>query len=212
MNQSPIWHGIAFMIVGGSLMLSAAVLINRAVETDMEPKQESKIVNFGVTKAEKSNPKRKSEIRSTEKSKKAAQQKINASPSLAGAVSGLDFGLGGGAAGSEKALSETISSDTDDAVMSSENLDSTPRPLRTTPVEYPSQARDQKLNGYVSVSILISEQGKVEKVMVQESEPKGVFDQAVIDSIKGWQFEPAKYKGKSVRVWASQRIVFGESS
>ena len=58
------------------------------------------------------------------------------------------------------------------------------------------------------LSILVSEKGSVDQVQVLESSPSGVFDAAALQGIRSWQFEPAKYQGDVVRVWAKQRIRF----
>ena len=50
--------------------------------------------------------------------------------------------------------------------------------------------------------------GQVEDARVVESTPQGVFDQLVLEAIRGWEFSPAEYKGEKVRVWANQRIRF----
>lgn len=50
--------------------------------------------------------------------------------------------------------------------------------------------------------------GSVRQTQVLESSPSGVFDDAALQGVRSWQFEPAKYKGDSVRVWAKQKIRF----
>ena len=50
--------------------------------------------------------------------------------------------------------------------------------------------------------------GSVNQVQVLESSPSGIFDTAALQGIRSWHFEPAKYKGDTVRVWAKQKIRF----
>lgn len=206
--KARLW-GLLIMMVGGSAMLAASVLINRAVKFERSQAPESAAVQFKMQPIEKAKVKssQSSLTQATKRSRKSSSARFNAAPGIA--LPGLDFGLN---LGQQADLEANLEADQglggDDAVMSTENLDTEPRPVKTDPVEYPSEARDKKIAGFVSVNILINDQGRVEKVLVQESEPKGIFDQAVVSSVKNWQFEPGKYKGKSVKVWASQRIVF----
>ena len=44
--------------------------------------------------------------------------------------------------------------------------------------------------GHVKVYFLVSKQGKVKKYEIKESVPPGVFDQAVLDVVKKYEFEP----------------------
>jgi len=56
--------------------------------------------------------------------------------------------------------------------------------------------------------MLISDKGKVRKVSIEQSHPRGVFDQVVLATVKGWGFEPARYQGQSVSVWVQQKLKF----
>ena len=58
------------------------------------------------------------------------------------------------------------------------------------------------------MNVLINEQGNVEGVEIIESKPKDIFDLKADSTIRRWQFEPATYNGKKVKVWATQKIVF----
>jgi len=56
--------------------------------------------------------------------------------------------------------------------------------------------------------LLISAAGEIEKVQVLESSPAGLFEESAVQGVRNWRFEPAQYQGRSVRVWAKQRIRF----
>ncbi|HLP81081.1 MAG TPA: energy transducer TonB [Nitrosomonas sp.] len=58
------------------------------------------------------------------------------------------------------------------------------------------------------LSVLVETDGSVNQVQVLESNPSGIFDAAALHGIRNWHFEPAKYKGETVRVWAKQKIRF----
>lgn len=95
-----------------------------------------------------------------------------------------------------------------DMVMTDETVDTPPRATQQVPMKYPADAKRKGVEGYVTLSLLIGDDGHVQRVRVLESEPAGVFDEAAAEAVRQWAFEPAQYKGQSVRVWARQTIRF----
>ena len=95
-----------------------------------------------------------------------------------------------------------------DLVMTDDSVDDPPRPTRQAPMKYPTDAKRKGVEGYVTLSLLINETGDVRQVRVLESEPAGVFDLAAVDAVRQWHFEPARYQGEQVKVWARQKISF----
>ena len=93
-------------------------------------------------------------------------------------------------------------------VMTSDSVDSLPKPRQRRSPEYPSKARERGIEGHVVLKIKVNERGDVEHVRVVESEPMGVFDMVAVNAINDWQFDPATYKGQPVAVSVSQRIPF----
>ena len=75
-------------------------------------------------------------------------------------------------------------------------------------VAYPKTAGSRGVEGYVVLSLLISATGEIEKVQVLESSPSGVFEDAALQGVRNWRFEPAQYQGRNVKVWARQRVRF----
>jgi TonB family protein len=75
-----------------------------------------------------------------------------------------------------------------------------PVALRTTPPVYPEEARKDRLEGDVIVKTVIDEQGKVQNPTVQRSSGHPSLDQAALDAVAGWTFQPATLKGKPVAV------------
>jgi protein TonB len=66
----------------------------------------------------------------------------------------------------------------------------------------------RKAEGYVVVSIEITEAGRVGNVTVVESTPRGIFDQAALTAVRKWQYEPRKENGVAVASLARARLVF----
>ncbi len=83
-----------------------------------------------------------------------------------------------------------------------------PRLVMKGSLDYPSEARQRSISGFVNLKILVGTNGSVENVEIEESEPRGYFEQAAMKSIKTWKFEPAMIKGQIVAAWTSQKIKF----
>ena len=60
---------------------------------------------------------------------------------------------------------------------------------------YPSASREAKVEGSVLVSYDVSEEGEVSNIRVVSSTPNDVFDQAAIDFVSTWRFQPQKRDG-----------------
>ena len=127
---------------------------------------------------------------------------------LDSAIGSVDIPLPGVDMDSLTGLGDSSLKADKDLVMTDDTVDTPPRPLRQVPMQYPPQAKARGVEGYVVVSLLIGESGDVQRVRVLESEPGGVFEEVAVEAIRGWRFEPARYQGESVRVWARQRIQF----
>jgi TonB family protein len=72
-----------------------------------------------------------------------------------------------------------------------------PPPALPAPA-YPKDALAQHINGRVVLLIDIDAQGNPTNVVVDRSEPPGVFDQASIDAARKWKFQPAVKDGRPV--------------
>ena len=95
-----------------------------------------------------------------------------------------------------------------DLVMTDETVDQAPQPAARLELEYPAGAKREGVEGYVTVSLLIDDRGEVQRVRVLEADPEGVFEQAATRAARNWAFEPARYQGEAVKVWARQKIRF----
>lgn len=76
------------------------------------------------------------------------------------------------------------------------------------PPQYPYRAKRKGIEGWVKVSFLITEQGSVQDVILIDSEPKNVFDQAATRAVQKWKFKPRIENGKPVAVRAQQTVNF----
>ncbi|MCB9737997.1 MAG: energy transducer TonB [Deltaproteobacteria bacterium] len=132
-------------------------------------------------------------------------------PPVGGALAGLGYAMPGMGAGSiDGAASRATAGavDAKAAVMTESAVDAPPRATVRRPPVFPRRARALGQEGKVTLSVLIDEDGKVEQVRVLDADPPGVFDEAAIEAVRGWRFEPARYQGNKVRVWARQTLRF----
>ena len=73
-------------------------------------------------------------------------------------------------------------------------------PIRLITPPYPPVALELELEGYVVVKFTITEQGDVEDIVIDESQPPGVFDLEAIESAQRLRFEPRIVSGSNTRV------------
>ena len=73
-----------------------------------------------------------------------------------------------------------------------------PAPPALPAPAYPKEALAQHINGKVVLLIDIDAQGNPTNVVVDRSEPPGVFDQVSIDAARKWKFQPAMKDGRPV--------------
>ncbi len=71
---------------------------------------------------------------------------------------------------------------------------------------YPSQAREQKIQGRVVATMLVSESGDVETVKVFKADE--ILSQSAAETIKQWKFKPVTRNGTAVPVVAKVTFDF----
>jgi protein TonB len=128
-------------------------------------------------------------------------------PALMAGLGGLDFGLPGLTGGMDDAT-QALLGDLGDVVMTEDAVDVPPRATQRVAPAYPPRARAKDVTGYVTLSLLVSADGAVRDVRVLESQPPGVFDNAAVQAVQGWGFQPAQYQGRDVAVRARQTLRF----
>jgi protein TonB len=58
------------------------------------------------------------------------------------------------------------------------------------------------------VRVLVGENGRPQEVSLGESSGESALDQAAMDAVREWRFEPAKRNGVPVRAWAIVPVEF----
>ena len=60
----------------------------------------------------------------------------------------------------------------------------------------------------MTLFFVVDVDGSVQDFYVVESIPEGVFDQAAIDAVRQWEFEPGLHEGMPVAVRVRQTLTF----
>ncbi len=80
--------------------------------------------------------------------------------------------------------------------------------VKRIPPVYPVHAKQEKIQGYVTIQFIVNTLGAVEDVTVIESNPSGVFDQSVINCVYKWLFKPGAVNGEVVNTLAQTTVNF----
>lgn len=192
------------MATGALLMVVLVVSFNAKVKKKEEKvKEPMRYVNMKkqVQKVNKPKPKPKPKP-------KKAQPKAPL-PDISSMLGGIamdipEFSTGDIGGNAKNILGDVAA----DAAMSEGSVDTKPRVLSRSAMEYPKAAAKKGIRGYVIVNLLIAKDGSVEVAKVIASNPAGVFDAVALRGVRSWRFAPAKYKGNPVKVWAKQKVRF----
>ena len=68
------------------------------------------------------------------------------------------------------------------------------------PPVYPQRARLQNIEGYVLVEFTINVDGSVSDIVIIESEPKHIFENAVLNAVRSFKYSPKIVNGKAVTI------------
>lgn len=201
----PLTAGLLSMVAGTLLVVGTLLIINGLSQAP-DRDQVSTDTTFAVQKQQPPPPPPRPQREPPPR--KRSSEPAPPMVSLDSSLSGIDFGLPGFSASDLSDLQDQLLGDTRDVVMTDDSVDSPPRPTYQAPLQYPKTARSRGVEGYVVLSLLISATGEIEKVQVLESSPSGIFDDAALQGVRSWRFEPAQYQGRNVKVWARQRVRF----
>jgi len=76
------------------------------------------------------------------------------------------------------------------------------------PPRYPRTARRRGIQGTVVLSVYVDRQGRVSNLWVFESSGYRVLDNAALDSVKKWSFEPGRKGRATVAMWVNVQVRF----
>jgi protein TonB len=197
--------GIA-LCVNGVLLCTALFLSHEKIEQKQDIEGMTQVNYLPEMSAEE--PQQEQPVSEPEKPKEEPQPDLgpdlfeaDIAPELAalGAAAGaVSINLGGATQGISK----------ENFVFESYELDQTARPMVKTPPVYPYKARQDGVEGVVQVKIKVLQDGSVGEVLIVDSRPKDVFDDAVLAAVPRWRFEPGKVGGKPVTSWVVTALHF----
>jgi TonB family protein len=81
-----------------------------------------------------------------------------------------------------------------------------PEKIKDVPPVYPAEAKKAKVAGMVILELVIDEQGDVSDMKVVRSVP--MLDQAAMDAVRQWKYQPATMNGKPVKVVTTVNVTF----
>jgi protein TonB len=73
---------------------------------------------------------------------------------------------------------------------------------------YPAEARRAQAEGTTTVRAHITADGAIDQIQVQGSAGHPALDQAAVDAVRRWRFEPARSGSVAVAVWAVIPVEF----
>ena len=76
------------------------------------------------------------------------------------------------------------------------------------PPRYPADAVAAGQGGRVVLKLLVDTGGRVKDVVVEQSEPAGVFDAATVEAARKWRLQPALQDGRPVEGWVRVPVDF----
>ncbi|MEM9624103.1 MAG: energy transducer TonB [Pseudomonadota bacterium] len=79
--------------------------------------------------------------------------------------------------------------------------------VRVAPT-YPRRAKQARIQGWVTMEVLIKPDGTVSNAKVMDSDPPRLFDEAAIVAMQRWKFRPKMVDGTPVPQRAKQTIEF----
>jgi TonB family protein len=74
--------------------------------------------------------------------------------------------------------------------------------------QFPDVARARGIDGWVDLQFVVAIDGAVSDVTVVGAEPAGIFEQAALDSVRRWRYQPVVHDGHAVSQGARVRLRF----
>ena len=76
------------------------------------------------------------------------------------------------------------------------------------PPQYPASARDRGLEGWVDLQFMVMTDGSLADVAIVGAQPVGVFEQAALEAVRRWRYQPVVQGGALITQRARLRVRF----
>jgi protein TonB len=80
--------------------------------------------------------------------------------------------------------------------------------LARIPPVYPIRARRRGIEGTVTVTFEVDEQGNVANLRIVEAVPPNIFEKSVLQCVSRWRYKPGTIEGVAVRARVETTIRF----
>ena len=80
--------------------------------------------------------------------------------------------------------------------------------LRNPKPPYPALALKMRIEGTVTLRVLVLEDGTSGKVVLSKSSGNDSLDKSALETVAKWKFTPAKSQGKQIAQWVNIPIHF----
>jgi protein TonB len=74
--------------------------------------------------------------------------------------------------------------------------------------KYPRNAMRRDVTGFVDVGMTVARDGSVYNVTVLDARPESVFNEAALEAVQQWEFEPVIVDGQAVERRTAVRMAF----
>lgn len=208
MSAGPVAGGLVSMLFGAGLLSALLVAMNAKQHRADEARA---VLAADIKVEKKKKPPEQQRVKKRPKPKKRSRPSPAPRPRLGANMTGLGVGLpmfdGGDLGGDADGLLGTQEV-ARDMVMTQDAVDEPPRPRERTQIKIPERVRARGITGRIVARVLIGAEGRVEKIKIVESQPPGVFDEAVKEALSEWVFSAATYKGSPVSMWVNLPFEF----
>ncbi len=117
------------------------------------------------------------------------------------------FGSGGALAGAADWLREAVAQAGGPEAFSVADLERRPELLSSVPPAYPETLRRARVEGAVTLALVLDDAGRVQDLRVESSTHKE-FEAAALEAVRRWKFKPGQKDGQSVRTFLRQTLRF----
>ncbi|MEL6189890.1 MAG: energy transducer TonB, partial [Myxococcota bacterium] len=189
----------ALFALGGSAILGTALVVMNSKTHRARETQQSRDADIQVREKKKEPPKKS--VPKPKPKPRRARPNPAPRPSFGSQLSGLGGGIPVFSSGDLAGLTGDVMSGVDatkDLIHDAGSVDSQPDCKGQQLPTPPSRAIKRGITGYVKARALMGPDGRLSSVRIVESEPEGVFDDAVIIAMSSWVCNPATYGGQSV--------------
>ena len=74
--------------------------------------------------------------------------------------------------------------------------------------QFPLAARERGIDGWVDLQFVVNTDGSVGELTIVGAQPVGIFEQAALDAVRHWHYQPVMRAGQAISQRARVRVRF----